>query len=43
MTNTPQRGLNEQKTQVQDYFSRTGESYVAGCLTAKKLHWSGLY
>lgn len=29
MTNTPQRNLNEQKTQVQDYFSRTAESYVA--------------
>jgi len=43
MTNTPQRGLNEQKTQVQEYCSRTAESYVASCLPAKKLHWSGLY
>ncbi len=38
MTNTPQRDLNEQKTQVQDHFSRTAESYIASCLTAKKLH-----
>ena len=29
MTNTPQHNPNEQKTQVQDYFSRTAESYVA--------------
>jgi len=29
MTSTPQRDLNEQKTQGQDYFSRTAESYVA--------------
>src|SRR5437667_9949292 len=29
MTNTPQHNSNEQKTQVQDYFSRTAESYVA--------------
>src|SRR3989449_882911 len=29
MTDTPQHNSNEQKTQVQDYFSRTAESYVA--------------
>lgn len=29
MTQTPQQNPNEQKTQVQDYFSRTAESYVA--------------
>src|SRR6266568_3732312 len=29
MTFTPQQSNNEKKTQVQDYFSRTAESYVA--------------
>ena len=29
MTSTPQQSNNEKKTQVQDYFSRTAESYVA--------------
>lgn len=29
MTNTPKHNANEQKTQVQNYFSRTAESYVA--------------
>ena len=29
MTNTPRHNPNEQKTQVQNYFSRTAESYVA--------------
>jgi hypothetical protein len=29
MTSTPQHDLNEQKTQVQDYFSHTAERYVA--------------
>src|SRR5437660_7914255 len=29
MSDTPHEDLNEQKTQVQNYFSRTAESYVA--------------
>ena len=29
MTQTPQPGNNDKKAQVQDYFSRTAESYVA--------------
>src|SRR5579859_6213756 len=29
MTQTPQQGSDDKKAQVQDYFSRTAESYVA--------------